>query len=231
MAAEILNKEGRSCLQGEIPHSVAVPMLRYMKALSIHYRDGSTREPFLSKGHQPFERIFESACKSRVIRRKGAIYFGHKTPRHERYFVDYETSFQHLNPRYVYCRRNPAAVWKSLRNMKWNQYTEVEDFISDWKDSVDHYRRMKAAAPERVYMFDLDRFVADGKGVVAEMFSFLGLDLDSSRAQELGSLPNTNSSLAKVGREPAPVPDSELEAIERQLGAGGELPEPNRALQ
>ena len=217
MVADILNKEGRFCLQGEIPRSVAVPMIRYMKILSKYYRRSAMAESFVGKGHEPFERIFESATQSRVIRRKRAIYFGHKTPKHEQYFQDYEAIFSYLNPRYIYCQRNPRDVWRSHKNMRWSRYTNVEAFMEDWKASQEHYRTMKSAAPDRVYLFDLDRFVKSGSEVVSEMFQFLELKILADKAAVLASLPNRNSSKAKIGREPEPLSEVETTAIERLL--------------
>lgn len=214
MVADILNKEGRCCLQGEIPHAVAVPMLRYMKTLSKYYRRGAKKaESFLVKQHEPFERIFESATQSRVIRKKNAVYFGHKTPKHERYFRDYEASFSYLNARYIYCQRNPLNVWRSLNNMSWNPYNNVQAFVEDWKNSQAQYRDMKSVGQDRVYMFDLDRFIESGADVISEIFQFLELEIDPEKAAALASLPNTNSSKAKMGREPNPLRDADVSVI------------------
>ncbi|RZJ96399.1 MAG: hypothetical protein EON88_07790 [Brevundimonas sp.] len=203
-------------LQGEM----ALPdqTLGYLAALKVwHEGQGARSALWRDRSYEVMFDAFAAAAPGRRIVRPGATYRGHKTPRHERYFDRYEALFDRpeAQARYVYCLRNPWAVWRSLKIMPWNSIRTVGAFVEAWGRSVETFERMQTTAPGRVLMFDLDAFVAarDAEAFLDEtLFRPLGLD-PASFLKPVSSLANNNAATVKAGRSPPPLFQDEIDRI------------------
>jgi hypothetical protein len=216
MAAQALALSPEVELQGEM----ALPdqTIGHLEALKAwHDGQGARSELWRARSYEVMFDAFAGAAPGRRIVRPNARYRGHKTPRHERYFDRYEALFDKAEapPRYVYCLRNPWAVWRSLKIMPWNSFRTVGAFIEAWGRSVETFERMQATAPGRVLLFDLDGFVAAEDPAAflgATLYGPLGLDPAGFR-KPVASLANNNAATVKQGRSPPPLFQDEIERI------------------
>lgn len=214
MCANLLNNSREVELQGEILPSVAESTLAWLNAMKQHPRN---------KDPQTFYRFCRSTLrtvsKSNPLKREGVRWFGHKTPRHEKWFSEYELLFDHgdARARYVYCLRNPIHVWRSYRAMPWRSVPDVRQFLMDWVRSVEAYEDMKRTAPDRVILFNLDLMLTqtDVPAWLSKTI-FEPLDIDSGTfSKAISEVHNTNSSQAKFGTPPSEPPESESDFLMR----------------
>ena len=208
-------------LQGEM--GAPDQTIAYLEALKAwHGAHGARGAPWADKSYDVIFDVIAGAAPGRRIVRPGARYRGHKTPRHERYFDRYEALFDRPDQqaRYVYCLREPWAVWRSLKGMAWNSFRDAGAFTLAWVKSVETWERMAAAAPDRVLLFRLDDFAAapDSDAFVREaLLAPLGLD-PARLSKPVADLGNNNASTVKAGRAPAPLFQDEIERIGRDAG-------------
>lgn len=199
-------------LQGEIPQDIVGQTMDWLAAAKAAGA-GDGRHYDLARN------AYRNVGKARPINRPAARWFGHKTPHHERWFDANERLFDdpERRPRYVYCLRNPEAVWRSYRAMPWNGFRDVRAFLKSWARSVETFEAMRRAAPDRVLLFNLDAMLiaADAETHVrAALFDPLDLSSESFR-QPFDALGNRNSAEAKFGAPPTALPDRDRDRIRR----------------
>jgi len=142
-----------------------------------------------------------------------ATFIGHKAPRLETLFDSYESHFASvgLKPRYFYCARSAFDCWRSYRQMPWNPYDDVDAFLKHYVASYENLKRMREAAPGRVFVLNLHELVASSDPVAfyrARMFAPLGLDLPEQTATKIAKFVALRSESAH-----ATLPDSDRRAI------------------
>lgn len=150
----------------------------------------------------------------------GAIYRGHKSPRLEFIFDDYETHFASvgMQPRYVYCTRNPFDCWTSYKSMPWNAYRDVDHFLRDYERSHLELRRVRGEASGRVLVMDLDALKAapDPLAFYREnLYAPLGLEMDDRIRQRIHKIHYES----KRGSPARALGDEERARIARYLSA------------
>lgn len=224
MCANILANSNDVELQGEIPPALADQTFSFLINTK---RDRARPDP--DRDHMLARVVFREMAGKRSVTRNKALWFGHKTPHHERYFDSYERIFDQpdLRARYVYCVRNPFDVWRSHRNMPWAGFRDAGSFAKAWVRSVERYRVMRAAAPDRVMLFNLDAMLRAPDQMAflnAAMLDALDLRPDSFR-KPVGELENTNSSAAKLGGPPPEPPQKDRDRIARERGVKQALAE------
>lgn len=209
MCANLLANSNDVELQGEVSDPAGAAMMAWLRAV---------REQQTPPDHDRIYRLaraaFRDSGNSRPQHREAALWFGHKTPRYERHFADYETIFDDPSrpAHYVYCLRNPFHVWRSYRVMPWNAFGDVRAFLKAWTRSVSTYEQMRAAAPGRVTLFNLDDMVRAPdrtKWIEAGLMTPLSLHADSLR-RPLDQIGNSNSAANKLGVTPDEPPPSDM---------------------
>lgn len=212
MCANILSNSDAVELQGEIGDPAAARMIDWLEAIRLQRGpDDRARVYGLARA------TFKGAASGRLIERPQARWFGHKTPRHERYFARYEAVFDDpARPaHYVYCLRNPFHTWRSYRVMPWNGFKDVRAFLDAWVRSVQMYEAMRGAAPGRVLAFNLDDMIrAPDRTVWLKPNLLDPLEIsDGSFRKPLETLRNSNSAAAKLGAEPDEPPPADMARI------------------
>lgn len=211
MCANILANSLDVELQGELGGQSGAALLGWLEAVRTERGEAA------GDGYALAREAFRIAAPGRTYVRDTARWFGHKTPRHERHFRQYERLFGQPGREavYVYCIRNPFDVWRSYRAMPWNGFATVDGFVDAWTRSARQYEAMCATVPGRVLTFNLDAMLAatDWVGYVdTELLRPLALDQASFR-KPVGSLENTNSAERKIGVRPASLPQAEQDTI------------------
>lgn len=211
MCANILSNSSKVELQGEIPSELAEPTLHWLAAIKEEFGEDDDRV------YRASRLAFRSVSKASPVKRKGAQWFGHKTPRHEQRFGLYESLFDDPDRPtfYVYCLRNPFKVWRSCKAMPWNRVKDVRAFLRSWTSSVEAYECMQSRAPDRVLRFVLDDMLAAPSRrswLEQVIFRPLGIEQSSFR-QTVDALANTNSAVAKFGIKPPELPPADVRQI------------------
>lgn len=212
MCANILTNSKLVELQGELGGPAGTRLLAWLEAARAQAGESASASIY-----EKTRQAFRLAAAGKPSERPQALWFGHKTPRHERHFRRYEAIFDDPDNQatYVYCMRNPFDVWRSYRAMPWNKFETVRDFLTSWTRSVATYEMMVATAPDRVLLFNLDQMVrsedwSDHLGPA--LFDPLGLPA-SSFIRPVQTLRNSNSALSKTGTTPAPIGEADRRAI------------------
>ena len=212
MCANILNNSNDVELQGEIGGRAGTKMMAWLEAARLQRKHDDAAQTY-----DLARQAFRLGSAGRPLVRDNAVWFGHKTPRHERHFKRYEAIFDDPDNRaiYVYCLRNPFDVWRSYRAMPWNKFKTVDEFLGAWLRSVRMYHAMAAKAPGRVLMFNLDAMLRAPDWMVylrPTIFGPLEIHPDSFR-RPLNGLGNTNSAERKHGAKPEPLSDHDRKVI------------------
>jgi hypothetical protein len=212
-AQRVANAHPLVMLNGEITLTLLKQFIALLDAAD-HAHDGARADAWLAR---KADYIFESfgylskGGRGKLHRRADARYMGHKTPRLESLFDEYETHFGSagLKPRYFYCARNPFDCWRSYRAAEWNRY-DVQGFLAHYVKSFERLEDIQARVPERIGVLNLDELIAQGDPVAfyrEKLFEPLGLDMPERVAERVLSLSSKRSS---GGRPP------ELDADDRR---------------
>ncbi|MFN4296665.1 MAG: sulfotransferase [Brevundimonas sp.] len=218
MCANLLANSGVVELQGEIPREIAQETLSWLTAARAA---AAPTQP--ERVYSLARSVFRDITPARPMDRPDALWFGHKTPHHERHFDRYEAIFDQPGglPVYVYCLRNPFHVWRSYRVMPWGGFDRPGGFLKSWLRSVAAWERMRQVAPERVLLFNLDAMIRAPDREVwlgDALFAPLGLSVDTFR-KPVETIGNTNSAEAKLGVAPSPAPLRDIKIIARNRQA------------
>ena len=158
----------------------------------------------------------------RQDRRDTALFRGHKTPRLESLFDQYEEHFASagLTPRYFYCARNPFDCWRSYKATTWNGYRGVKDFLPQYVNSFERLDYMRDKAGERIMVLNLDELIAMGDNCAFyrdRLFAPLGLDFPEATAWRIEKMEGKKTDKKRRGRGPA-LSDEDRAAIEAYPG-------------
>ena len=212
MCANILSNSRDVEMQGEIGGPAGSRMMAWLEA---NYPQRSEADPY--RIYRLARATFREGSAGRPQDRPRALWFGYKSPRHERYFHRYERLFEDpaRRPRYVYCLRNPFHVWRSYRAMPWNKFKDVRAFLQAWNRSVGTWETMRRQAPDRVSLFNLDSMIRSPdrlEWLTPVLLEPLNLSPEMFR-RPVEALRNSNSAANKVGAEPQELPPADMAAI------------------
>jgi hypothetical protein len=218
-AQRVANSHPDVMLNGEISLSVLKQFLTLLDTADRAQR--AAREAWLAR---KADYIFESFGylskdgRGKLHRRAGARYMGHKTPRLESLFDEYEAHFGSagLKPRYFYCARNPFDCWRSYRAAEWNRY-DVQGFLAHYGKSFERLDEIKARVPGRIGVLNLDELIAMGDPVAfyrEKLFEPLGLDMPERVVERVRSLSSKRTS----GERPPEIGADDRRAIEAYPG-------------
>lgn len=204
--ADILSSHPTVLLHGEIPHSATSKFFSLLDTLDKEHSRDKVRERKWKerKGEFIFD-AFSGMAMGGGRDKSGYSYIGHKTPRSEKFFTLYERHFSTagMTPLFFYCIRNPFDVWASYKNMPWNTFTDVGDFIDAYLNSYAQYEHSLDVAKGRVQLLNLDAYTRGASPsdfLKKYVFSHLGLSVDDRFVEGLLSKENRNSSKSFLGR-------------------------------
>lgn len=209
-ALRVANAHPSVMMNGEIPLPVLKQFLETLAAADRAHSD--TREGWLArKADYMFESFgyLSKGGRGKLHRRATATHRGHKTPRLESLFDEYEAHFASvgLAPRYVYCARNPFDCWRSYKATSWNRYDDVAGFLAHYAASFEKLATVRERAGTRVLVLNLDEIIAAEDKIAFyrdRFFAPLGLDMPERAVHRIQGFS------AKSGARPA-----ELGAEER----------------
>lgn len=220
----VLNCHPKVMLTGEI----ALAVLKQFFALLDKLDQSTQGKPQLEEGwlERKADFIFTSfgymakLGHGQLGKYGDAVYLGHKSPKLEFIFGEYEAHFASvgMKPLYVYCTRNPFDCWRSYRSQPWNAYPDVDRFLQDYDLSHRRLRRMRKKAPSRVFLMELDVLKAapDPFAFYQEkLYALLGLDMDDRTRQRIRKIHYES----KRGSEARTIPDADRARIEDYLSA------------
>lgn len=194
-----LNSFDAVCLQGEIPNPVMNSAVHFIAQCDAFYTRAAKSGAAGSRQLRLWKRkrvrlMFEIWAGTSQIAREpiseACRYYGYKRPNNERLFEIYENIFTVNKPIYVYCIRNFRDNFLSIVS-RWPERT-IDQVAEDYLSSLDQLEVMKAAAPDRVLVFDLDEHIRSGWPYVeAAILDPLGLEYhsDAHRDQLAGAGP------------------------------------------
>jgi hypothetical protein len=219
-AQRVVNSHPRVAMNGEISLSVLKQFLTLLDAADRAH--GDTREAWLErKADYMFESFgyLSKGGRGKLHRRADARYMGHKTPRLESLFDEYETHFASagLKPRYFYCARNPFDCWRSYKAMDWNRYDDVSSFLAHYMKSFERLEDIQARVPDRIFVLNLDEMIARGDPVGfyrEKLIEPLGLDMPERVVQRIENLSATRASAPR----PTEISARDRSAIEAYRG-------------
>lgn len=112
---------------------------------------------------------------------KDCMFYGYKSPLHEKYFYFYNAFFDPVRPRYVCCVRPFLGHYFSVQ-ARWPERS-IAKVAYRYVASLDWIRRMKQERPDDVLLFFLDDYKVQGFSYLCEkIFEPLGLK-DLARAE------------------------------------------------
>jgi hypothetical protein len=222
----VLNAHPRIALTGEIPIPVMRQLFNLCDTVESQYRQNEKYSVNWNDKRYRFflESIFSISKSARQIDPCSTDYryAGTKTPNHEFLFEEYERFSARLDaqPVYVFCARNPESCWASYRSMPWARQN-LKEFIRRYVRSYQKLREIQNAVGERCVVANLDSLVRsadDADHLKRTLFDPLGLEFLDEHARRIGQLRNVNSTLAKTGKKPESLPDSDIRFIRRNRG-------------
>jgi hypothetical protein len=216
-ALRVANAHPSVMMNGEIPLPILKQFLATLDAADRAHTD--TREGWLArKADYMFESFgyLSKGGRGKLHRRATATHMGHKTPRLESLFDEYEAHFASvgLAPRYVYCARNPFDCWRSHKATSWNRY-DVTAFLAHYTASFERLSHVRSQAGSRVFVLNLDELIATDDKIAFyrdRFFASLGLDMPERAIQRIRNFS------AKSGASPPELGAEERIAIEAYPG-------------
>ena len=202
----VLNKSPAVMLHGEIPE----PMIRKLNKLvkvsdRIYLKNREIPDRVKEKWRNSKPEFIFSAwahlCKSRAQPKRACIYYGYKSPWHERYFSLYNSYFAPVKPRFVCCIRSFEQHLLSVKARWPNRPTPK--IAARYVFSLRQIRRMKENAPDDVILFFLDDYITlGGNYLVEQVFAPLGIDDFSSALEQAARGPVNTAVQHGVKRRP-----------------------------
>ena len=175
----VLNKVPGVTINGEIPDSIINSVIRVTKKCDRIYRsnhDESWAQNWdLTKRDYMFA-VWATLNKSRILKADTeCVFFGYKTPFHEKYFDFYNAFFHPAQPQYICCVRSFPEHLLSVQ-ARWPK--RIMPYIAfRYIMSLRQLRHMKEKRPGQVLFFFLDDFKKMGNRYLSEkIFKPLGLE-------------------------------------------------------
>ena len=119
-------------------------------------------------------------------------WFGHKTPRHDRYWKFYREFFGEVCPKYVFCMRNFVDHYLSMHSMY--EHLSIESVARKFRASIARYAEMKATLGDNVSLFILDDLREGGIDYVrTTLFERLDIEVDDRTLARINVSRQANS--------------------------------------
>ncbi len=141
----------------------------------------------------------------------------------------YDSLFPTRKPKYVYCMREPGAVYGSLLSMAWGAGMRPEDFLAQLRRSVDRAEALLSERPPRAFVFAIDRVgpaLAAREGFVERLFQFIDVPVVPEALRFAADWPHTNRARDVYGDQeflPREEREARIETVARLLADDPEL--------
>lgn len=193
--ANALNRHPAIIVHGEIPKPAMDSAVRFLSEASAFFASEMQWAASWEQNRRDLlYGIWVSMIKGTPRARSGTIaWFGHKTPRHDRYWEFYRDFFgEDRGPSYVFCMRNFVDHYLSMNSM--NENHVIDRIAREYRASVARYAEMKAALGEKVSLFLLDDLREGGIDYVrATVFERLGIEVDQRTLSRIDVSRQANS--------------------------------------
>lgn len=223
-ALRVLNLHPEVMLTGEVAITVLKQFFRLLEQIDASQDKQEERRDgwYERKAEYMFESFgfLAKGGRGRVHKIEDALYRGHKTPRLETMFDEYESHFASvgMKPRYFYCARNPFDCWRSYRAVGWSRYENVGEFLEHYMQSFATLQRIRALTPGRLEVLNLDELKAAPDPIAfygEKLFAPLELEVGDQLRRRLNKLA---AERAEGGASAAAIPDAERAAIQAWPG-------------
>jgi hypothetical protein len=192
--AGALNRSPTVLVQGEIPWEAMDNAVRFLSATTDYFAS----VPEWAASWQQSRRALLYALWTSMVKgrqrpaRTTIAWFGHKTPRHDRYWEFYRDFLGDVTPKYVFCMRNFIDHYLSMNSM--NERHTIDLVARDYRASVARYAEMKAALGDDVSLFVLDDLSTGGVDYLRDaVFERLGIDVDDQMLSRIDASRRANS--------------------------------------
>lgn len=100
-----------------------------------------------------------------------------KQPNSEQVLEDLEDLLDPRHPRLVYCVRDPSRIYASLLSVPWGASISPEEYVDRLDASTRAADALVERAPDRVFVFDIDRTteLVERYRIVSDLFAWLGV--------------------------------------------------------
>jgi hypothetical protein len=192
--ASALNRSPVVRVQGEIPWQAMDNAVRFLSETTEYF---TSAPQWAASWHYSRHALLYALWTSMVKGRPRAIrtaitWFGHKTPRHDRYWEFYRDFFVDVKPKYVFCIRNFVDHYLSMNSM--NERHSIDSIARDYRVSVARYAEMKAALGEDISLFVLDELGEGGVDYLRRtLFEGLGIEVDDRTLSRIDVSRRANS--------------------------------------
>ncbi len=176
--ANVLNKVPGVVVNGEIPDFIMHRAIRVIKLCDRYYGKKNGQGVKNNWDHKKREYMFASwagLSKGKVENYDSqCLFYGYKTPFHERYFDFYNKFFHPVHPKYICCVRSFPDHLLSVQ-ARWPK--RIMPYIAlRYIMSLRQLRYMKMKASDHVFFFFLDDYKVSGTGYLQQrIFEPLGL--------------------------------------------------------
>jgi hypothetical protein len=192
--AGALNRSPTVLVQGEIPSEAMDNAVRFLSETTAYFASvPDWAASWQQSRHALLYALWTSMVKGRQRPARTTIaWFGHKTPRHDRYWEFYRDFLGGISPKYVFCMRNFVDHFLSMSSM--NEGYSIDLVAMKYRASVARYAEMKAALGDDVSLFVLDDLSAGGVDYLREtLFERLGIEGDDRTLARIDASRRANS--------------------------------------
>jgi hypothetical protein len=192
--AGALNRSRTVLLQGEIPSEAMDNAVRFLSDTTDYF---ASFPKWAASWEQSRRALLYALWASMVKGRPRTVrnpltWFGHKTPRHDRYWEFYRDFFGDVSPKYVFCMRNFVEHYLSMNSM--NEHEPIHHVAREYRASIARYADMKAALGDDVSLFVLDELREGGVDYVRKtLFERLGIEVDERALARIDPARRANS--------------------------------------
>jgi hypothetical protein len=192
--ANALNRHPAIVVHGEIPKPAMENAILFLRRTDRFF----AKVPQWSAAWQASQRdllygMWASMVKGKQLESSpGTAWFGHKTPRHDRYWKFYREFFGEVCPKYVFCMRNFVDHYLSMHSMY--EDLSIESIARKFHGSIARYAEMKAALGDNVSLFILDDLREGGIDYVrTTLFERLDIEVEDRTLARINVSRQANS--------------------------------------
>jgi hypothetical protein len=191
---DLLNRDNRICLQGEIKQSMIKPIYELVKAADAAYINGTQLKYYQQKRALAISELFSFFSKANRIIKPEASIHGFKTPNiellHEILTAMFTPSTNQLS--YLYCIRNIKDCYLSLTSMVWFKATQeqfIARYIRSLRTAVELGQKSRIAnSKTQVRILNLDEYIKEtdkADWIIHRIYSQIGMHVTRERAIEI----------------------------------------------
>ena len=198
----VLNSMPGVTLQGEIENSLmdqVVSLARKTDKIYLNDERRNVRNSWEESKHDFIYGAWTHLAKGKKRKAgSGCLYYGYKSPFHEKYFDFYNAYFHPLRPKYVCCVRSFQGHYFSVKARWPNKH--IAWVASRYARSLKRIRYMKESRPDDVLLFFLDEYKEQGFDYLRHrILEPLGLE-DAAAAEKRAAKGPANAT-AQLGLE------------------------------